>query len=227
MTDLLLDNDSKSTQRTIKRSINAFRSFLKENGDNEDFEMLDKEELNDKLRIFFASIKKKGKNADEDGGLYKRNAFVSLRYGLSKYIKKEMEYDIVEDVAFSTSQESFQAVYKKIKKCGKGGTDHYPPITDEDVKKLYDGSHHAFNVSTPVGLQQKVWFEVVWYLCRRGRENQREMTKETFKVSVDASGKEYVAQDIDECDKNHGVDDNPDDTVGEGRIYAVPGRNDL
>jgi hypothetical protein len=45
------------------------------------------------------------------------------------------------------------------------------------------------------------------------------MTKET--------GKEYVAQDIDESDKNHGVDDNPDDTIGEGRIYAVPGRNDL
>jgi hypothetical protein len=129
MTDLLVDNDSKSTQTTIKRSLNAFRSFFKENGDNEDFEILNKEELNDKFRLFFASIKKQGGNADEDGGLYKRNAFVSLRYGLSKHIKKEMGYDIVEDVEFIISQEIFQAVCKKIKKCGKGGSDHYPPIT--------------------------------------------------------------------------------------------------
>jgi hypothetical protein len=109
----------------------------------------------------------------------------------------------------------------KLKKSGLGSTDHHPTICEEDMAKLYGGNHHAFDVNTPVVLQQKVWFEIVYYLCRRGRENQRAMSKDTFQVGVDASGRKFVYQAVDESDKNHNERDKPEDTVGEGRMYQV------
>ena len=100
--------------------------------------------------------------------------------------------------------------------------EHKVPITKEDLKRLYS-DQHAFSTSTPVGLQNKVLFEIMLYVCRRGRENVRQMTKQSFTVNVDSSGKKYVAQDKDELDKNHRADTVPDDTIGEGRMYETGG----
>ena len=55
-------------------------------------------------------------------------------------------------------------------------------------------------------------------LIRRGRENLRLLTKESFAVQVDAAGKRFVCQVLDELDKNHRANDQPDDSPGEGLI---------
>ena len=57
-----------------------------------DFGKLETPDLNDRLRLFFASIRKNTKNENDGSSstMYKKNAFVSLQYGLSKHIKKEM-----------------------------------------------------------------------------------------------------------------------------------------
>jgi hypothetical protein len=132
-----------------------------------------------------------------------------------------MGVDINEDPAFALSKEVYLTVCTKIKKSGLGGTQHYPPISEEDLKVLYNNEHHAFNTDTPVGLQQKVWFEILYYLCHSGRENLREMSQQTFQFGRDASGREYVFQSGDEADRNHGVSDGPNETSGEGRMYQV------
>ena len=150
--NLITSKDSKSTQRTIKRSTATFRKFLIENKKSPDFENFDKRELNENLRLFFASIQKQGKNEDENGGIYKKNAYVNLRYGLSKFIKTELGWDIGEDPEFISSHEIFSAVCTKLKKTGYGETNHYPPIEPEDLHKLYRGEHFAFDIDTPVGL---------------------------------------------------------------------------
>ena len=60
------------------------------------------------------------------------------------------------------------------------------------------------------------------YLIRRGRENLREMSKDTFIVGTDASGRKYVTQKMDELDKNHrGQSDKNFDTSGEGLMYET------
>ena len=41
-------------------------------------------------------------------------------------------------------------------------------------------------------------------------------------IKADSSGREFVYQKEDEFDKNHRDSSTPDDTVGEGRIYARP-----
>ena len=59
------------------------------------------------------------------------------------------------------------------------------------------------------------------FFIRRGRENQRLMTKDTFKVDDDASGNRFIYQVNGESDKNHNIGDGSFSTTGEGRIYAT------
>ena len=50
------------------------------------------------------------------------------------------------------------------------------------VEKLFD----SFALSTPKGLQLKIWMDIMLHLIRRLRENQRQMTKDTFRIKVSA-----------------------------------------
>ena len=60
-------------------------------------------------------------------------------------------------------------------------------------------------------------------LGRRGRENMRDMTRETFAVGTDARGRRFLYQTIDEFDSNHHENDRTFETIGEASIYEVPG----
>ena len=116
-----------------------------------------------------------------------------------------------------TSNIVFSNVCKKIVQNGKGDTEHHAEIEPEDVQKLYAG----FDVNDNCGLQEKVWMDIMFYMCRRGREGLRDMTKDTFSVGKDATGRRFVYQVGGEFDKNHGVNDCQSETNGEGRIYET------
>ena len=47
------------------------------------------------------------------------------------------------------------------------------------------------------------------YWCRRQREGQRELSKESFQFLIDESGEEYVPMTHDEATENHpgGIED--------------------
>ena len=80
----------------------------------------------------------------------------------------------------------------------------------------------SFDLNDPSGLQDKVFLDIAFYLIRRGRENYRQMDKNTFTIKQDATGRRYISQVKDELDKNHGENDNNFDTIGEGAIYEIP-----
>ena len=61
--------------------------------------------------MFFASIKKWGKNEEDPAEMCNKNIYVSLRYELSKFIKKEMGFDIGDDPEVISSHEMFLANY--------------------------------------------------------------------------------------------------------------------
>jgi hypothetical protein len=143
---------------------------------------------------------------------------------VKSYLKQELKFDIDQDPIFQTSNEIYKAMLVKLQRNGYGKTEHKEPISKEDMQKLY-AHPFTFKTSTPVGLQNKVFFEIMLYLCRRGRENLHNHTKLTFAVKSDTTGREYVCQVMDELDKNHGVDAAPNDTIGDGRMYARPGSN--
>jgi hypothetical protein len=81
-----------------------------------------KENLNEKLRLFFASIRK------NSGEHLKKSTLVNTRYGISKYLKENCGIDITSDIEFSSCKDVFRAVVVDLKKKGFASTDHKPPI---------------------------------------------------------------------------------------------------
>ena len=99
-----------------------------------------------------------------------------------------------------------------MKRQGLGRVDHHSTISKEDLVKIQS----SYNPSSPdpKSLQQVVWFNFMFHLIRRGRENLRLLTKESFAMQVDAVGKRFVYQVVDELDKNHRANDQPRNLQG-------------
>ena len=120
-----------------------------------------KELFNEFLRKFYVEVRK------QDGTLYKKKSFQSIRFGIQRFIKSiHTDWDIIDCPEFSESTEVFQAQVFQLKKKGFAKVDHWPPIAPGDMEKLYSST--IFSVSHPKSLQRKVFFELVLYLCRRG-----------------------------------------------------------
>ena len=110
----------------------------------------------------------------------------------------------------------------KPKSLDKGITKSTPHITKTDLKLIGD----YFNVNhmmkpQPKTLQHAVQFFIMYFFCRRGEENLFEMTKDHFKIVTEYDGTQYVIQNIDEQDKNHGVKDT--EMANQGKMFADPG----
>ncbi len=90
--------------------------------------------------------------------------------------------------------------------------------------KLGDYFYQDFSADqefSPKKLQQAVMFSLMYFTCRRGRENLHEMTPQTYKLFQDGDGLEYIMQDIDELDKNHQQDSM--EVANKGKMVATPG----
>ena len=208
------NKDSKNTKKVIKKSINILRAFLDEKGQDVNFEDLSNNDLDLVLKDFFANAR------TEKGDMYKLSSFRQIKYGIGKFLStKNIDIDGSE---FSKSNQAFKAFSVNLIRKGKGGIEHKPPIAKGDLEKLYNHPH-ALNPATPYGLQKKVLFEIILYLCRRGQENLVDMKKDTFRVAKDDKGREYVEQAVSEMDKNHRENSTVDDSTGDGRMYDKPG----
>ena len=205
--------DERHSKNTTKSTKTALKAFVKATGNVA--ELQDKEVLDKSLAKFYANAEKK------DGSKYKANALLTLRQGLRRHYLDKFGFDIVNDKSFSYSTKVFKAAVKDLRRKGLGSVKHHVPITRADMSKLYSGDTIVFYTDTPNGLLNKVWFEIMYYLCRRGQENLRAMTTETFDISTDSSGKRYIHQKKDELDKNHR--DTSTGAVTHGRMYELPG----
>ena len=141
----------------------------------------------------------------------------SLRNGLQRHFLVHRAIDIINDDFFKDSNACFHNMLKMIKSTTKGIVKHYPEIEPEDLLKLYK----SLSTETPRGLLEKVWLDIMFFFIRRGRENKRQMTKDTFATGCDAAGKRYFYQVLGEIDKNHKVNDGQYETSGEGRMYET------
>ena len=70
-------------------------------------------------------------------------------------------------------------------------------------------------------LQDLVLFNIIYYGGRRGCENLRNITKLTFEINTDSTGRRYLYQVAKELDKNHKEDDYSNNN--EARIYELTG----
>ncbi|KAK3727519.1 hypothetical protein QZH41_001174 [Actinostola sp. cb2023] len=112
-----------------------------------------------------------------------------------------------------------------LKRQGKENVTHKPAIENEDLLKLK--SSVVLALSNPLALFRNVWFHVVLFFCRRGREGQRQLKPSSFKFEVDPSGRKFVTMTHDELTKNHpgGVGD-VSSTEKYARMYETEDVND-
>ena len=81
------------------------------------------------------------------------------------------------------------------------------------------------NTPDPKKIQQCLIFYIIYYFCRRGRENLWKMTCDTFELATnETTGRHYLFQAIDEHDKNHTVDSM--EPANEARMYETTGKNE-
>lgn len=208
---LLSSKDAKNTAKATSLAHKLFAKTVDVAEAEKNTTTLDKA-----LANFYASARK------EDGTRYKAGSFLTLRQGLRRHFSEANNIDIVNDKEFAYSTKVFKATMTDLRRRGLGAINHHSPITKTDMQKLYSGETCVFDVESPHGLLQKVWLEIMYYLCRRGQENLRSMTKATFGVRTDSKGRRYVYQIIDELDKNHRS--HGTGSVTQGRMYELPGK---
>ena len=174
-------------------------------------------ELDNNLRQFYAEARTK------DGELYSRSSLLGFRNVIERYRNNpplNREISITKGIEFQASNKLLQSQIKLNKRENKENTKHKPAIPEADLQKLKTST--AIRGDNPWGLLRNVWFHINLYWCRRGREGQRELTKQSFEFLVDESGREYVSMTHDEATKNHpgGIDD-VNSMEKEARMYST------
>ncbi|XP_028678378.1 uncharacterized protein LOC114667291 [Erpetoichthys calabaricus] len=187
------ENDAKNTKIVIKTALSVFSEYLRRRDVRlEAVESSESAELDRLLRDFYAEVRK------PNGDYYAKKSLVTLRYGLYKHFLRHTKKDIIRDPAFGQSNLMFSEMMTKLKKEGKADVKHKAPITKEDLQLLY----RSMDMGTPVGLQHKVFIDIMLYLCIRGRENLREFQQDEFHIKNDSHGARYVCSRIFHFTKN-------------------------
>ena len=65
-------------------------------------------------------------------------------------LKRGNDFDVMENPEFTKSNDIFSAQCVVLEKKGLADVQHYPPLSEEDVKKLYDSD--VFNLNHLVSL---------------------------------------------------------------------------
>ena len=212
---LIKAKDTESTQRSTEVGVKIFKLYLKERLYDPDFESYSKAQLADVLEQFYIEVRK------EDGEEYKTGSLINIRAAINRHLKSNgHNINILNEPEFTQANLAFTAKQADLKREGYGDTQSYPPIDENDIEKLYRSG--VFDTSTPGGLQSKVWFELMLFICRRGRENLRKLNKDHFGVAKDSNGRKFVYQCKDEMSKRI-RGDNMKSRVDAGRMYATGG----
>jgi hypothetical protein len=219
---ILEDRDSKNTKSVIKLAVKVLNDYLIEkNGEITSVDELDLSGTS--VDIVVATLKRfYGEIRKADGTLYAKKSMITLRFGLQKHFLKSRQEDIINSEHYSAANNMFKAVMVKLVKEGKGTVKHKEVILPDDLQKLY--GHVNFSRETPEALQNRVFFEYLYYFCNRGRENLRDVQKEDFELKVDGQRRRYITLKFQRQTKNHRGDNLTDVDMKDGRMYEMPGK---
>ena len=82
------------------------------------------------------------------------------------------------------------------------------PITQTDLEKIYTDYFIPHFDNDPRCLQHKIFFEISFFLGKRGLEGLRDLKKDSFQLKATSEGKEYYELTFNEATKKSQGDDN-------------------
>ena len=214
----LLDNkDKKNTQRATNGALRHFNAFLESKQLPKIEGINDAAELASILEDFYIALKPIKEND------YSAQSIKCIRSAINRYTRKEKGIDICHDPRFTKANERFASVLVESKKKGKGVKIPTTPISTVDFERICEYfCYDHMQKPDPRHLQQQIIFYVIYYFCRRGRENLYGMEKDMFCIETQPEdGVQYIVQAKDEMDKNHGINDTTKNKTG--RMYNTGG----
>ena len=122
-------------------------------------------QLDANLRIFYAEARNKS------GDVYSKSTLLSFRHGIERYLNTpplNKGLKLTSDPRFKRSNEMLNATVVSLKRQGKEKVKHKPAIENEDLLRLK--SSQVLALSNSLSLLRSVWFHIVLFFCRRGRE---------------------------------------------------------
>ena len=150
---------------------------------------------------------------------------MAIRAGINRYLTSEIigkKFSITCDPIFKKANKSLNAKLKKIKESGELKVKH-ASIQAEDIRKCYESG--VFGGDSPISLLRVNWFNINLFFRKRGREEQRKLTKTSFVFKKDANQVEYVEIAEQEKTKNHpsGISDKADE--GDPKMFSTGAAN--
>ena len=150
----------------------------------------------------------------------------TIRAAIEWYLKQPPIYkpwSIAGDPAFETANNVLKATCRKNAQEGKASpTVHKQPITKEQVEQLLQtGQLGECHTKDPAQLLHNTWFYITLYFGKRGRENQRKLTKKILSLQSAPQGHQYYELRNLLGSKNHqgGLHDSNDES--DGKMFAV------
>lgn len=172
------DRNKQNTKNATKLWKNLIDQYVSEKEIAENLDGVSNEDLPDVLEKFYSEIRTKKSHER-----YKNSSLRAIRASINRWVKEAHNIDIIADPKFLKCNDLFKGVTKQNKAAGKGDVKHKQPISSEDLERLQDYFSQLMTPN-PLILQRCVLFNLMFFLCRRGRENLTTMTKETFDVSI-------------------------------------------
>ncbi|XP_052068537.1 uncharacterized protein LOC127707827 isoform X1 [Mytilus californianus] len=191
--------ESKSTQANTRWGVKMFQEWSKEtSGEDTDLENISAEDLNEKLKYFYAETKPMTKANENisyrhvNPTIYKKHTMKNARAALNRYFKNiKRDFDIVRDSAFKESNALLDAKIKILEKKGLLSKCRYRENIDKEELKLLCRYVYRSNCNA-LSLRQSVWFCITINFLSLTKENQKQLKIDSFDFNTDADGTEYV-----------------------------------
>ena len=132
------------------------------------------------------------------GEEYSRSALLGFRNSVERYLNNNgRTVKISRNQVFQKSNKILDAKLRINRRAGKENVQHKPVIVPSDLAKIR--ASPFLSVTNPAGLLRRTWFYVSLYWCRRGREGQRDLRRDSSKFTKDANGREYTVMTHEEA----------------------------
>ena len=155
------------------------------------------EDLTELLPRFNGDARKK------DGNPYGKSAPVNIRSGLNRHMTLppwNRIINLMHDAECKVANQVLIGHFCKIKMDDNDKAQHKPAISAADMKKMYNSD--ALDVNNPVGLQCKVFIDIMLHFSRRGREGLVNYGRIALFSGV-MSDREFATIDYNEPEKNN------------------------
>ena len=150
------------------------------------------------LSRFYAGLRK------GDGTSYANHSIKVIRYGVHCYYRDVFKYKITDKILFPKSNRVYKGVCRKLAK--EGRVQQSPLVSPEDMEKIQNSQ--ALDCTTPCGLQNKVFIDIMACFSIHSKEILRTMQPSDFKVETDKDGLRYISRKATGSDASSAAGDN-------------------